>query len=337
MKSVAIIGAGSWGTALAEISARAGHEVRVWSRTPGIVQSINERHVNPRYLKETQLSNAIVGTLDLSEAVDRAELVVLATPSHSMREILGALKPVLRDEMILVSAAKGIEIETGQRMSELATDVLGSEAIKRFVCLTGPSFAREVVDKHPTAVVVAGSEPDCCRAVQAALSFENLRIYTNDDLIGAELGGAIKNVIAIAAGMVAGMGFGANSIAALITRGLAEMTRLALKEGAKPETLMGLAGLGDLVLTCTGSLSRNRHLGMELGKGRGLAEIDSEMNEVAEGITTTLAVKQMADRQGIETPITAEVHSVLYERKSPEEAVNALMMRPLRDEHEGTA
>ena len=198
--------------------------------------------------------------------------------------------------------------------------------------MSGPSFAKEVVERHPTAVVAASDDQESAKVVQSELSADNLRIYTNDDVIGTELGGSVKNVMAIAAGMVAGLGFGSNSVAALITRGLAEMTRLAMSEGAKMETLMGLAGLGDLVLTCTGSLSRNRFVGQELGKGRRLEEITGAMKEVAEGVKTTLAVKRLADRIGVEMPITNEVHAVLYEKKSARDAANELMTRPLREE-----
>lgn len=332
MKRIGVIGAGSWGTALAEVSARAGHEVRLWSRNANVVNSINTQHTNPRYLKEARLSESVVATAYFQKVLEGADLVVLATPSHAMRDILNHVKPLLPSNAILVCAAKGIETETGKRMSEVVVDVLGSEASGRYVCLTGPSFAKEVFERHPTAVVAAGLHSQNCRTVQAALSFENLRIYTNDDLIGTELGGAVKNVIAIAAGMVAGLGFGSNSIAALITRGLAETTRLALKQGAKPDTMMGLAGLGDLVLTCTGALSRNRFVGIELGMGHDLKEICAGMHEVAEGINTTLAVKQLADHLSVEMPITAEVHAVLYQSKSPRDAAAALMTRPLREE-----
>ena len=332
MSRVAVIGAGSWGTALAEVAARAGHEVRIWSRNLEVVRSINEEHVNSQYLKETKLSQSIVATTSFSEALASADLVVLATPSHATREILRSIRPLLKSDAILIGAAKGIEIETGKRMSQLAQEILGDDVLDRYVCLTGPSFAKEVVLRHPTAIVAAGRASESCRIVQSAFSHENIRIYTNDDLIGAELGGAVKNVIAIAAGMVAGLGFGSNSIAALITRGLAEMSRLSLAQGAKPETMMGLAGLGDLVLTCTGSLSRNRYVGIELGRGRALDEICGSMQEVAEGIKTTLAVQQMAERNGIEAPITSQVHAVLYDSKSPADAAAALMKRPLKEE-----
>jgi glycerol-3-phosphate dehydrogenase (NAD(P)+) len=329
---IAIIGAGSWGTALAIVAARAGNDLQLWSRNPAVVESINREHVNPVYLKGAQVPESVGASGDIVEVVDGKELVVLAAPSHVTRELLTAISPVLRTEMIICSATKGIEIETGKRISEMVDEVVPENARPRFVCLSGPSFAKEVVEKHPTAVVAASKDRGAARIVQSALSFENLRIYTNDDLIGTELGGSVKNVMAIAAGMVAGLGLGSNSIAALITRGLAEMTRLALSQGAKLETLMGLAGLGDLVLTCTGNLSRNRFVGEELGRGRSLAEITAGMNEIAEGVKTTLAVKRLADRLEVEMPITNEVHAVLYERKSARDAATELMTRPLKQE-----
>jgi glycerol-3-phosphate dehydrogenase (NAD(P)+) len=332
MQGIAVIGGGSWGTALATIAGRAGHDVMIWSRNGEVVDSINRDHTNSKYLTDTKLPQNIRATVRLSEALKDAELVILAAPSHATRDTLAELKSVVHEQMIFVSATKGIEIETGKRMSQVARDVLGEDLARRFVCLSGPSFAKEVVEGHPTAIVAAGPGVDDTRAVQARLSFENLRIYTNDDLIGTELGGAVKNVMAIAAGMVAGLGFGSNSIAALITRGLAEMTRLALREGGKLETLMGLAGLGDLVLTCTGALSRNRYVGQELAKGRSVDEISASMKEVAEGIKTTLAVRRLADRLEVEMPITREVYQVLYEQKTPKDAAAELMMRPLRGE-----
>ena len=331
-KRIAIIGAGSWGTALAIVAARAGHDVHIWSRNEEVVDSINREHVNPVYLNDARFPDSVRATGDILEVVNGAELVILAAPSHATRGLLTTMAPALRTEMIIVSATKGIEIETGKRISQVVAEVVPVATRPRFVCLSGPSFAKEVVENHPTAVVAASEDRDASRIVQSELSFDNLRIYTNDDVIGTELGGSVKNVMAIAAGMVAGLGFGSNSVAALITRGLAEMTRLALREGAKLETLMGLAGLGDLVLTCTGSLSRNRFVGQELGKGRRLDEITAGMNEVAEGVKTTLAVKRLADRRGVEMPITNEVHAVLYEGKSASDAANELMTRPLREE-----
>jgi len=334
MKRIAVIGAGSWGTALGIILARAGHDVRLWSRNAEVVQSVNRDHLNAVYLTDFRIPEAVQATQEIVHAVEGAELVLLATPSHATRAILRSMRSSLRADMIFVSATKGMEIETGLRISQVVHEVVGKEFAPRFVCLSGPSFAKEVVEKHPTAIVAASANAEDARMVQSEFSFQTLRVYTNDDVVGTELGGSVKNVMAIAAGLVAGLGYGSNSVAALITRGLAEMTRLALHEGAKLETLMGLAGLGDLVLTCTGALSRNRFVGRELGKGRSLDDITAGMDEVAEGVKTTQAVKRLANRRGVEMPITAEVQAVLYEGKSPQEAASELMMRPLRGEFE---
>jgi glycerol-3-phosphate dehydrogenase (NAD(P)+) len=330
VKRIAIIGAGSWGTALAVVAARAGHTVSLWSRNAEVVSSINERRVNSRYLVSTSIPANVIATGDLAAALHETSTVLLAAPSHAVRELLSAMSPLLDQEAIVVGVSKGIEIESGKRISEIAKEVL--ERSHPYVCLSGPSFAKEVVERHPTAIVAASKDAAAARMVQNDLSFENLRIYTNADVIGTELGGSVKNVMAIAAGMTVGLGFGANSVAALITRGLAEITRLARREGAQVETLMGLAGLGDLVLTCTGSLSRNRFVGEELGKGRTLDEITAALNEVAEGIFTSRAVKKVADRAGLEMPITNEVNAVLYEGKPARDAVAELMSRPLREE-----
>lgn len=330
MKRIAIIGAGSWGTALAVIAARAGHSVSLWSRNSEVVSSINVRRVNSRYLTSTQIPESVTATGDIGAALHGASTVLLAAPSHAARELLSTMSSGLDEAAIIVSVSKGIEIETCKRISEIVKEVV--ENSHPFVCLSGPSFAKEVVEGHPTAIVAASKDAAAARAVQNDLSFENLRIYTNADVVGAELGGSVKNVMAIAAGMAAGLGFGSNSVAALITRGLAEITRLARREGAQMETLMGLAGLGDLVLTCTGSLSRNRFVGEELGKGRTRDEIVAELSEVAEGINTARAVKKLADRAGLEMPITNEVNAVLYDGKSARDAVTELMSRPLREE-----
>lgn len=330
MKRIAIIGAGSWGTALAVVAARAGHTVSLWSRSAEVVSSINERRVNSRYLVSTSIPTNVNATGDLGAALHETPMVLLAAPSHVARELLTAMSPLLDQQAIVVGVSKGIEIEGGKRVSEIAKEVV--EGSHPYVCLSGPSFAKEVVERHPTAIVAASKDAAAARMVQNDLSFENLRIYTNADVVGTELGGSVKNVMAIAAGMTAGLGFGSNSVAALITRGLAEITRLARREGAQVETLMGLAGLGDLVLTCTGSLSRNRFVGEELGKGRTLDEIAAELNEVAEGINTARAVKKLADRAGLEMPITNEVNAVLYDGKPARDAVAELMSRPLREE-----
>ncbi|MGH9971520.1 MAG: NAD(P)H-dependent glycerol-3-phosphate dehydrogenase [Pyrinomonadaceae bacterium] len=332
MKRIAVIGGGSWGTALGIVAARAGHDVRLWSRNEEVVQSINGQHVNSVYLTGFPIPTELRATSEVSEALDQRELVILAVPSHAIRGVLQSMALVVEPGMVFISATKGIEIETGRRISQIVSEVVGKRFSPSFVCLSGPSFAKEVVARHPTAIVAASKSDELSRSVQSTLSFENLRIYTNDDVVGTEVAGSAKNVMAIAAGIVAGLGFGSNSVAALITRGLAEITRLALKEGAKLETLMGLAGLGDLVLTCTGSLSRNRFVGQELGKGRSLDEITRGMKEVAEGVKTTRALKHLSKQLGVEMPITEEVNAVLYEGKTAREAAANLMTRPLRDE-----
>jgi glycerol-3-phosphate dehydrogenase (NAD(P)+) len=331
---IAIIGAGSWGTALSIMAGRAGHDVRLWARNSDLVEEINREHTNSTYLAPHVIPENVTATGDMTEALQEAELVILAAPSHVTRELVTRMLPCLQPQMIFISATKGIEIETGKRVSQVLRDVLDERFEPRFVCLSGPSFAQEVAAGQPTAVVAAGSSIRYSRLVQAELSFQNLRIYTNTDVVGTEIGGSVKNVMAVAAGMVAGLGLGTNSVAALITRGLAEITRLALAEGARMETLMGLAGMGDLVLTCTGGLSRNRYVGQELGKGRALQEILSGMNEVAEGVKTTRAVKRLALKLGVEMPITNEVDAVLYEGKGARDAADQLMTRPLRGEFE---
>jgi glycerol-3-phosphate dehydrogenase (NAD(P)+) len=329
---VAIMGAGSWGTALGIVAGRAAHHVRLWSRDEGITEGIRREHVNLKYLKGHRLPETVEATCDFHEALAGAEMVLLVVPSHAVRETLTAMLPHLKEEMLFVSAAKGIETGTGKRVSEILGETLESKFEPRFVSLSGPSFAKEVAEGQPTAVVAASDDAEDARTVQRELSFDNLRIYANTDVVGTEMGGAVKNVMAVAAGMVAGLGLGTNSVAALVTRGLAEMSRLALSMGGRMETMMGLAGLGDLVLTSTGSLSRNRFVGHELGRGRSLEEILSGMSEVAEGVKTTRAVHNLSRRLGVEMPITAEVHAVLYEGKSARHAAEALMTRPLRDE-----
>ena len=329
---IAIIGAGNWGTALAILAARKGHSISLWSRNANVVASIRDTHVNSSYLENARVPENVVATTEIEQALNDAELVILAAPSHVTREVLERMLPSLRSEMIFVSATKGIEIETGKRISQVLVDVIDTKFQPRFVCLSGPSFASEVVEGHPTAIVAASTSTGDRQLVQTELSFENLRIYANDDVVGTEVAGALKNVMAIAAGMIAGLGFGFNTVAALITRGLAEMSRLAQREGGRTDTMMGLAGLGDLVLTCTGSLSRNRYVGHELGRGRTLEQIQPEMKGVAEGVKTTLAVSRLAARLAVEMPITTQVHAVLYEGKSVNDAVTELMSRPLREE-----
>jgi len=332
MKRLAVIGAGNWGTALAVMAARKGHEVTLWSRNAEVVAGITASRVNHLYLEGVTIPDGVTATDEIGQAVTNSDLIILAAPSHAMRDLLKQIASSIPDNAILISATKGIEIASGQRMSQVVNDVLGGSFPNRFVCLSGPSFADEVVAGYPTAIVAASIGSTERETVQKELSFANLRIYSNDDLVGTELGGSIKNIMAIAAGMVAGLGFGTNTVAALITRGLAEMTRLALRQGARLETMMGLAGLGDLVLTCTGALSRNRRVGFELGKGTPIDKITSSMRGVAEGIKTTAAVHNLAMRLGVEMPITEQVRAVLYDNKSAKDAASELMARPLRDE-----
>ncbi|HEX8089949.1 MAG TPA: NAD(P)H-dependent glycerol-3-phosphate dehydrogenase [Blastocatellia bacterium] len=331
-KRVAVIGAGSWGTALAMVAARNRHDVRLWAREPEVAACVNRAHRNPFYLSSFNLPENIHATTSLEEALALADSVLVVVPSHAMREVVGRMRELVSAETVLVSATKGVENGTLMRMDEVITDVLGESFTPRFVAISGPSFALEVAKGDPTAIVAASRDARLSERVQRELSSNAFRIYTNDDCIGVELGGAIKNVVAIASGVVRGLGLGTNAVAAIITRGLAEMTRLALAQGARVETMAGLAGLGDLVLTCTGELSRNRHVGVELGRGRKLGDILGEMREIAEGVKTTRAIYELGLRLEIDMPITASIHALLYEDKPALDAANELMGRPLKRE-----
>jgi glycerol-3-phosphate dehydrogenase (NAD(P)+) len=326
---IATIGAGSFGVALATVAARNGHEVRLWGRRPDHVAELCERaKVGGEGIRPV----SILPASSLERALDQVEIVLVVVPSHAARAIYRDMRPLLSHKVVLASAAKGIETETLMRMSEVAFEELNEDFDPRFVVLSGPSFAAEVIKGMPTAIVAAAHSEEWSRLVQRALSSSALRIYTNTDVVGVELGGALKNVIAIATGAVTGLGFGHNSVAAIITRGLAEITRLAIALGGRVETMAGLAGLGDLVLTCTGDLSRNRHVGVELGKGRSLDEILSDMREVAEGVRTTRAARALGVQHGVELPIAEAIHTLLYEGREPHAVAEALMGRPLRRE-----
>jgi len=332
IKRVAVIGAGSWGTALSLVAARNQHHVTLWAREREVAEGINRARRNPFYLSDIELPENIHATLNVEEAIEGADFALLVVPSHAMRETVSRILPVMRGETVLVSAAKGVENNTLMRMEEVVSDVSRARFSPRYVALSGPSFAREVAVGDPTAIVAASSDRESRELIQRSLSAGVFRVYTNADVVGVELGGAVKNVVAIAAGVVRGLGFGTNAVAAIITRGLAEVTRLALAQGARVETMAGLAGLGDLVLTCTGELSRNRHVGIELGRGRKLADILGEMREVAEGVKTTRSIHELGRRLGIEMPITASIYALLYEDKPALEAANELMGRPLKRE-----
>ena len=331
-KPVAVIGSGSWGTALAMAAARNVKEVRLWARDEKVASEIQRSRHNPYYLSDITLPDNIFATSSLAEALKCASFVVLVVPSHALREMMLKMSEFLNAEMILVSATKGVENQTLMRMSEVIKDTLRQRFKPRVAVLSGPSFAREVVQGNPTAIVAASSDPYCSEAVQRTFSCATFRIYTNSDVVGVEIGGAVKNVVAIGAGVVYGLCYGLNTVAAIITRGLAEVTRLGLAMGAKAETMAGLTGLGDLVLTCTGELSRNRRVGVELGKGRKLAEILAEMREVAEGVKTTKAIYELSRKLNVDMPITASTYALLYENKTAVEAANELMGRPLKRE-----
>ncbi|MBZ5563808.1 MAG: NAD(P)-dependent glycerol-3-phosphate dehydrogenase [Acidobacteriia bacterium] len=332
MKNIAVIGAGNWGTALSATLANLGHRVSLWAYEPEVVESIRTHRENALFMPSISLPESIVATGDLAEALASAEIVLTVMPSHVCRSLYEKMLNHLRPEMIFVSATKGLDTDRLMRMSEIILSVVGEKFPPRLCAISGPSFAQEVVRGDPTAVVVASDDADAARLVQREFSSRVLRLYTSSDMVGVEIGGAVKNVIAIAAGVIEGLGLGHNPTAALITRGLAEICRLACALGARRETLAGLAGMGDLVLTCTGDLSRNRSVGVELGKGRKLPEIIGSMRMVAEGVKTTTATVALAARHGVEMPITQQVHRILEGHVSPSDAIRELMERTLKEE-----
>ncbi len=331
-KRLAVLGSGSWGTALAVHLGSIGHEVRLWGRNPALVAEMRARRANPTYLPDVNLPPSVTPVPELAAALDGASFVVSAVPSHGTRDVLRLAAPFVGREAVVVSAAKGLETESLSRMSQVIASELGAE--RPTVVLSGPSFAVEVARSLPAALLVASSDRRAALAVQEHFRGRMFRLYVTDDVVGVELGGAMKNVIAIAAGVVESLGIGHNALAALITRGLAEISRLACALGGRRDTLAGLSGLGDLVLTCTGSLSRNRHVGLELGRGRSLAEILASMRMVAEGVRTTGAALALGTRHGVELPIAAQMAQVLAGHKTPQEGVQELMLRPQRAEPE---
>ncbi len=325
----AVVGGGAWGTALAHVLASNGHDVRLWAREPEVVGSINGRHENEQFLAGSSLHAGVVATHDLDDAIHPAEIVVFATPSQHLRTIARASGRRMRADAILGVATKGIEEGTLALMTDVVAGELPGRAV---VAVSGPSFAVEVVEGQPTAIVAASPAIDAAHRVQQAMSSASFRVYTQTDIIGVELGGALKNVMAVATGIVEGVGLGHNSRAALITRGLAEMTRLGVALGATPSTFAGLAGLGDLVLTCTGSLSRNRAVGEEVGRGATLEEALAGKQTVAEGVVTARSAGKLAARFDVEMPIVEMVNRILFDGHTARRAVAEMMARELRPE-----
>jgi len=334
MKKIAILGAGSWGTALALVllRSRRPHRVCLWTRRAELAETLQHSRVNADYLPGFSLPAELEISSDLAVALHGADVVLGVVPSEHARAVYSQALPHLRPEMALVSATKGLDAPVPARISQLICALVAARFPARVAVLSGPSFAREVARGDPTAVVVASENLALAAEIQEEFAGPAFRLYTNSDVAGVELGAAVKNVIAIAAGVCTGLGLGHNSMAALVTRGLAEMTRLAVALGGRRETLGGLAGLGDLVLTCTGALSRNRSLGVALGQGRSLAEIQSGTRMVAEGVRTTAATLELARQHALEMPITEQMHAVLYQGRAPREAIRELMERPQKTE-----
>lgn len=335
--NIAVIGAGSWATALAVLLAKKGCRVKMWSRRPDLAREINETRENSRYLPGVPVPPGIIAGVAMMEVLDRAEAVVFGVPSHAFREVARRALPLLPDGAILINVAKGIEENSLCRLSQAFGDEAGPDLLSRYVVLSGPSHAEEVGRGVPTAVVVASPSQDSARFAQDLLMGETFRVYTNPDLVGVELGGALKNIIALGTGIADGLGFGDNTKAALMTRGLAEISRLGMALGANPLTFAGLAGVGDLIVTCTSMHSRNRRAGMAIGRGQTVEEALAGVNMVVEGFRTTRAARRLSQQCGVEMPITEQTYQVLYEGLSPRIAVNNLMSRGKTHEMEEVA
>ena len=327
---IAVIGAGSWGTTLANLLANKGINVSLWVREDDVFDQIKKERINRIFLPDILLSEKIHPTQSFEEVIEGKDLIVMAVPSHVFREVLLKLKPYIHGNVSIISATKGIENSTLMLMSDITKEVLDREVL--FSCIAGPSFAKEVSKRLPTAVTIACKDIEHAMFLQKIFYTEYFRVYVSKDIIGVQLGGALKNVIAIASGISDGLGIGTNARAALITRGLAEISRLGVKLGAEPLTFAGLAGMGDLVLTCTGDLSRNRTVGLRIAEGLRLKEIVSGMKMVAEGIKTTKSAYELSKRMEVEMPIVEQVYRILYEDKNPKDAVKELMTRQLKIE-----
>jgi glycerol-3-phosphate dehydrogenase (NAD(P)+) len=333
---IAVVGAGAWGTSLSIVLGRKGtHRVRLWAHEKGVRDSVSSRRVNELFLPELTIPDCVSATGSFEEALQDAEIVVSVMPSQHCRGLFQQMRPFLKPGMLFVSATKGLEETTLLRMTEVISIIAGSDGgfQPRIGALSGPTFAKEVARGDPTAITIASKDAGLAEIIQHEFGDASFRVYTNSDVTGVELGGALKNIIAIAAGVCDGLGLGHNSIAALITRGLAEITRLVVACGGRQDTMSGLAGLGDLVLTCTGGLSRNRSVGVELGRGRKLSEIIASMHGmVAEGVFTTHAAVELARTHGVEMPITAQMDAILHRGKSPRDAIRDLMTRSAKSE-----
>ncbi|MBF0588892.1 MAG: NAD(P)-dependent glycerol-3-phosphate dehydrogenase [Magnetococcales bacterium] len=330
--NVAVIGGGSWGTALAALLARKLPEVTLWAREPEVAEGINSHHHNPLFIPDLSLPENLHASSDLASVVQVHRTLVVVIPTQFTRSILKEIRNLADPETHFISASKGIEVERLTLISEMYDEVFGPEVAHRVCFLSGPSFARDVIAGQPAAVAVAGRDADTTEAVQNLFSSPQFRAYRTDDVVGVELGGALKNVIALAAGISDGLGFGHSARAALITRGLAEIIRLGARLGGRPETFAGLSGLGDLLLTATSDLSRNRVVGVRLGSGETLAEIQQGTREVAEGVKTALSVHHLSQKLGVDMPISAAVYEILYEEREPRSVVSELMRRGLRAE-----
>lgn len=332
MLRVAVVGAGSYGTCLTKLLADSGHDVTLWVRRPELADTIRASRENADYLPGYRLPPSVTIESDLAAVVAGKQVLLGVTPSHAIRDTLGGVAGALEPDTVVVNASKGLEEGTLARIDQIYDDILPERIARRAAFLSGPTFAKEIAEAHPAAIVLAGRDRDSRDYIQGELSNEILRVYTSDDTTGVLIGGALKNVIAIAAGLSDGLGFGLNARAALITRGLAEIARLGAAQGADPLTFAGLSGMGDLVLTCSGDLSRNRRVGLALGQGKKLEEITSEMHMVAEGVKTTRVAHDLAAKLGVPAPITDFMYGVLYEQKPAREGIARLMTRPLKRE-----
>jgi glycerol-3-phosphate dehydrogenase (NAD(P)+) len=333
-EQVCVLGAGSFGTALAKVLAEGGHGVRLWARDPVVVEGIMTEHKHPRRLKGVRLPPGLQASTSLEQSLTGASMVVSSVPTVALREVWGQAKPFVKEGALVMSATKGIENGTLKLVSDILKESVPASCVSQLCYLSGPSFAIEMAKRLPTAVTIAADDEVVAKRAQGIISTDYFRAYTTTDVQGVELGGALKNVVAIASGAAAGLGFGQNTLAALITRGLAEIGRLAVRLGAMPLTLAGLAGMGDLVLTCTSPTSRNYTVGLKLGQGQKLDQILKDLGEVAEGVNTARAVKDLAAREGVELPIAEAVYRLLFLGTDPRDEVSALMGRKLRTEHD---